>query len=61
MDLIMDMTKELMATYVGTLRGVLDLIDSIPNPSIKKLRKLIEDEIKGMRNNLKGEENGRQN
>lgn len=57
----MDMTKELMATYVGTLKGILDLIDSIPNPSIKKIRKLIEEEIKGMRSNLRGDTNGRQN
>jgi hypothetical protein len=56
----MDMTKEIMATYIGTLRGILDLIDNLPSPSVKKIRKLIEQEIKGMRMDLKGEEDGGQ-
>jgi len=38
-----------MATYLGTLRAILELIDSMSNPSIKKLRKLIDLEIKGFK------------
>ena len=52
----MDIRKEIMATYLGTLRAIMDLIDSMSNPSIKKLRELIELEIQGFKAPKKKEE-----
>lgn len=41
----MDLTKEEMKIYLGTLGGLLKMIDGMPAPSVKKIRQLLLSEL----------------
>jgi hypothetical protein len=41
----MDLTKEEMRIYLGTLGGILKLINDMESPTVKKIRQLLVDEL----------------
>jgi ribosomal protein L10 len=53
----MDMKREELAVYLATLKSVIEIMNTMPNATIKKVRGMLEDEIKHMRNQIKKEDN----
>ena len=41
----MDLTKEEMRIYLGTLGGILKLINDMEAPTVKKIRQLLVEEL----------------
>lgn len=58
----MQMSPDNFATYVSTLKAVIDLIDSRSVKNVRDLREAIEEEIDRIKTHLTGElSHGRQN
>ena len=58
------MNRDSLILYLSTLQGILDLINTTPQVSIKKIRKLLEAEIETIRGQFKrsienGQDEGR--
>lgn len=51
------MKKDEIALYLATLQAVIDIMNNMPNATIKKVRAMLEDEIKHMREQIEGKEN----
>lgn len=50
----MDMKREDVAVYLATMQAVIDIMNKMPNASIKKVRGMLEDEIKHIREQVEG-------
>jgi len=60
----MQMTVENFAVYVSTLNSIIHLIDTMKNPSFRKLKKLLTDEINNIKTEIEKQgvpSHGRQN
>lgn len=50
------MKKEEIAVYLATLQSVIDIMNQMPNATIKKVRAMLEDEIEHIRDQIKVKE-----
>lgn len=44
----MDLTHQEIKFYIGTLAGILKMIDEMPSPTVKKIRYLLKEEFDKM-------------
>lgn len=51
------MKKEEIGVYLATLQAVIDIMNNMPNATIKKVRGMLEEEITHIREQVSGKEN----
>jgi hypothetical protein len=53
----MDLKSEEIALYLSTLQAVIDIMNKMPNATIKKVRAMLEDEICHIRMQIEQKDN----
>jgi uncharacterized protein YajQ (UPF0234 family) len=53
----MDMTQNEIALYLATLNSIIKITKTMHNPTIKKLRAMIEDEVAHVRAQIQKKDN----
>jgi hypothetical protein len=53
----MDMRLEELAVYLATMTAVIDIMNKMPNATIKKVRAMLEDEVNHVREQIQKKEN----
>ena len=52
----MDMKREEVAVYLATMNAVIDIMNKMPNATIKKVREMLESEVSYIRNQIQEKE-----
>jgi len=51
------MRREELAVYLATMTAVIDIMNKMPNATIKKVRAMLEDEVNHVREQIQKKEN----